>query len=158
MAAPNMRKAREVYGVLLGALEDRGWKYSADENDFSVNYALENDDFSIGYSIALHLSNELIELYAVLPFEFSEDLITEGAVAVTAINYKLRDGSFDLDLNSGKLLFRLTSSYRDTLIGHGLFRYMMDVSANTVFDYVNLLYLLAEGEIDIDDFLDDVME
>jgi hypothetical protein len=158
MAAPNMRKAREVYGVLLGALESMDWKHTVGEEELSVNYIIENDDFSIGFSISLHLQNELIELYASMPLTFPEDLRAEGAIATTAINYKLRDGSFDLDLADGKMLFRMTSSYCDTLIGHGLFRYMINTSSSTVFHYVNLLYLLAEGEIDIDSFLDDVME
>ena len=158
MAAPNMRKAREVYGVLLGALEDMGWKFSVNEDDFTVDYIMKNKDFSINFAFSLLLEKQLVELYARLPFEFPEDLLTEAAIAVTAINYKLRDGSFDLKLDGGILYFRLTSSYCDTLVGHGLFRYMATASRDTVFGYVNLLYLLAEGQIDIDDFLDDVME
>ena len=89
----------------------------------------------------------------MLPFTFGEDKRLEGAIALNQINYTLVDGSFDYNYEDGRVIFRLTSSYRESLISKELFGYMIACLAVTVDKYNDKLLVLAKGGTTLEDFL-----
>jgi hypothetical protein len=64
------------------------------------------------------------------------------------------DGCFDYDLSDGQILFRLTSSYRDSLLSEALFEYMVMVSASTIDKYNDRFFMLAKGMISLEQFIE----
>ena len=74
------------------------------------------------------------------------------SIATCQANYRLADGSFDYDFREGKVFFRMTSSYRDSLISQNLLEYMMACAAFTVDAYNDKFLMLAKGQMAIEEF------
>jgi hypothetical protein len=83
-----------------------------------------------------------------------EDKRVEGAIAVSVANYGLVDGSFDYDISDGEIRYRLTSSYRESILSDDLFEYMIMCAASTVDDYNDRFFMLAKGMIDVEKFVE----
>ena len=58
-----------------------------------------------------------------------------------------------VSLVDGSITFRMTASFRESVIGEGLFNYMIDCAAATVDQFNDKLYALNEGLIDVSAFL-----
>ena len=75
------------------------------------------------------------------------------ALAISQINNNLADGSLDYDMRDGSILFRLTISYIDSIIGEEALFYQLLVSFQTIDEYNDKLFLVSNGSISIEDFL-----
>lgn len=89
-----------------------------------------------------------------MPFDIPEDKRIDMAIAVNIANYGIIDGSFDYDISDGDLRFRMTTSYRESILGKELFEYMFMVSALTTDEYNDKFMMLAKGLISIEQFID----
>ena len=145
--------AKQVYQTLCDVIENREWKFEKEEDDFIVHFGVRGDDLPMNFILVVDVERQLIRLMSPLPFNMDEDKRIEGAIATCAATYRLVDGSFDYDLSDGQIVFRMTASFRDSMIGEGLFDYMIDCSCFTVDEYNELFFALDAGVIDIEDFL-----
>ena len=148
----HMQEARQVYNNLVNMLETRDWKFERFDDDLVIRSGIKGEDLPIEFIIFIKPQNQVIQFISKLPFSVPEDKRVEAAVAVSIANYGLVDGSFDYDINDGELRYRLTSSYRASLIGDDLFEYMIMCAASTVDDYNDRFFMLCKGMIDIEKF------
>ena len=95
---------------------------------------------------------ELVRMLSQLPFAFSEEKRVEGAIATCQATFRLVDGSFDYDYKTGGILFRLTSSFRGSLISKEMLAYMVDCSCFTIDQYNDKFLMLDKGVLTIEDF------
>lgn len=149
----NMKNALSVYNTLCAMLDEKQVRYEKHTNDLVVTFTLTGDDFPMQYVINIDAKRELVRLLSPIPALFEGDTRIAGAIATSQINYNLADGSFDFDYNKGKVLFRMTSSFKDSLISKDLFEYMVAVAGMTIDEYNDKLYMLAKGMLSIEDFL-----
>ena len=70
------------------------------------------------------------------------------------MNDRLVDGSFDFDMAEGRISFRLTTSYIESILGKKLFEYMLMVSASTIDEYNDKFLMISKGMISFEQFLD----
>lgn len=73
---------------------------------------------------------------------------------LTVVNDMLVDGSFDFDMAKGRVSFRLTASYIESILGKELFECMLMVSATTIDEYNDKFLMIAKGMISFDQFLE----
>jgi len=92
-------------------------------------------------------------LYSKLPFTVPEDKRIEASIAISVINYTIVDGSFDYNLLNGNIIFRLTSSFRESMIAATTLEYMLYVSCNTVDEYNDKLFMLCKGALSLEDII-----
>ena len=104
--------------------------------------------------IILRSDKQIISVISPMPFRMKKEMIPDAALAVAAANHGLIDGSFDLNLYTGEIRFRLTSCYRGSLLSEELFSYLMFISAETVDQYNDRFQGLNDGTLDIQEFLD----
>jgi len=97
---------------------------------------------------------EYVSFFSKLPFNVEEDKRIDVALAICAVNYWLADGSFDYDLSDGSILFRLTSSYKESTLGEALFEYMVVVSAATVDNYNDKFFMMSKGMMTYQQFIE----
>ena len=154
MAEQDMKKAVEVYGTLCSMLDNINWKYDKIEEKLMIKSGVKGDDLPIDFIVVVKPRNQVVQFISSMPFNMPEDKRVEGALAVCTANYGLVDGSFDYDLSDGQILFRLTSSYRDSLLSEALFEYMVMVSASTIDKYNDLFFMLAKGMITLEQFME----
>ena len=149
-----MQQAKQVYASLIDMLDTRNWKYEKFENDLVVRSGIKGDDLPIEFIIFVKPKNQVVQFISKLPFNIPEDKRVDAAVAVSVANYGLVDGSFDYDISDGEIRYRLTSSYRESLLGADLFEYMIMCAASTVDDYNDRFFMLSKGMIDVQKFIE----
>lgn len=145
-------QAKKVFEVLCSAIEGRSWTYEKKEDTYTVIFHVSGEDIPMPFGIQIDPESALIRLTSPLPFSMPEGKRVEGAIAVSAVNYGLADGNFDYDLANGSIVFRMTTSYRDSVIGEKLFQYMISNACQTVDAYNDKFLMLAKGLIEINAF------
>lgn len=145
--------AHKVFAGLCDALDAREWHYDKDEEKLAVHFGVKGDDIPIKIAMFVDVERQLIRLLSPLPFSMSEDKRIEGAVATCEFTDRLADGSFDFDISTGEIFFRMTASFRESVIGEKLFQYMISRACQTVDDYNDTLLALNKGVIDINKIL-----
>lgn len=149
-------RAKEVYEALCASIENRGWHYSKEEALLLVHFGVSGEDIPMQFIIVVDENRQLVRLMSRLPFNMEEDKRIEGAIATCAATNKLANGCFDYDIQKGSITFRMTASYRESDISDGLFRYMINCSAQTVDEYNDKFFAISKGLLSISDFLDSI--
>lgn len=152
--ADEMARAKETFETLCLMLDKRGWKYDKHEDDLTIKSGVKGDDLPIEFIMRVNPKNQIVSFISWLPFKVEESKRIDVALATCVANYGLADGSFDIDLSDGEIIFRLTSSFRDSALGEDLFEYMLMVSASTVDLYNDRLFMVAKGVMTLQQFIE----
>lgn len=150
----DMKKAKEVFNSLTRMLDTRDWKYEKHEEDLFIKSSIRGDDLPVDFFVLVKPNSEVVQFISSLPFRMPEDKRVDGAIAVCKANYGLINGSFDYDLSDGEIRFRLTTSYRDTVLSDDLLEYMIMVSASTVDNYNDKFFMMAKGMLTVQQFIE----
>jgi hypothetical protein len=153
MEEKQLNQAKAAYKSLCEMLDDNGWRYDKDEQELAISCSAQGDDLPIDIYMKVDAARNLVLLYSQLPFTVEENRRTELAVAVSVANYGIVDGSFDYDFKNGKILFRLTSSYKESLVGKAMFEYMLFVSCNTIDHYNDKLLAVAKKDMSYEEII-----
>lgn len=151
-----LKQAKATFTTLCKHLDEKGWKYDVvdkAEDEFAIKSGVGTNDFPVEFIITVDAKTMLVSYLSILPFKAPEDKIVDMALATTAVNYRLADGSFDLGLETGSIIFRLTSSFRESLLGADLFDYMIIVATTTVDRYNDKFFMLSKGMMSFEDFI-----
>ncbi len=153
MADEKLERAQKVYGTMSSTLDSHEWHYKKDEEKLSIDCGAQGEDLPMEITIKVDAERQLIMLLSHLPFVISEDKRLDVAIAVSAVNDKLVDGSFDYNIADGHMFFRMTSSFIESEIGNELFTYMLMVSCHTIDEYNDKFLMLGKGMMSIEDFI-----
>lgn len=146
-----IKNAETIFNTLCEALNDRKWKYDKHPEDNVVHFVVGGEDIPMEFVIHIDAERELVRMMSQLPFTFSEAKRLDGAIATSQANYKLVDGNFDYDFATGKIFFRLTSSFRGSLISKDLLNYMIDGSCYMVDEFNDKFLMIDKGMLTVDD-------
>ena len=151
--ARNGMTAKEAFKAVCNMLDSANLKYDTDVSELKIICGIQGDDFPVRMQIMIDEDHTLVALYSQMPFDVPEDKRIEFALAISKVNNSLADGSFDYDMRDGSILFRLTLSYCDSVIGSEAFFYQLLVSFKTIDQYNDKFFMLSKGAISIEDFL-----
>ena len=146
--------AAKVYQTLCDAIDARGWRYQKEEEKMLVHFGVSGDDIPMRFVIVVDAERQLIRLMSPLDFKICEAKRMEGAIATCVASYGLADGSFDYDLSDGTIVFRMTASFRESVIGEGLFQYMISCACSMVDEYNEQFLAIDKGMMSITDFIE----
>ena len=146
--------AREVYNTLCTAIENRNWNYEKEEEKLLVHFGVNGDDIPMQFILVVDEDRQLIRLMSPLPFNMSEEKRMDGAIATCVASFGMADGSFDYDLTDGQIVFRMTASFRGSIIGDGLFQYMISCACAMVDKYNDQFLAINKGVMSINDFIE----
>lgn len=149
----DLERAKYIFSTLCQALDKNDWRYKKDEEDLSIECGAQGDDLPIELKIRVDAERQLVLLISFLPFAISEEKRIDVAIAVSTINNVLVDGCFDYDVSSGKLLFRMTNSFMDSMLSEEVFTYLLLCSCKTIDDYNDKLLMLSKGLLSIEQFI-----
>ncbi|MBQ9930359.1 MAG: hypothetical protein IJO72_06240 [Oscillospiraceae bacterium] len=148
-----MAQAKKVYQTLCEAIERRNWKFGKDEEKLLVHFGVRGEDLLMQFILIVDAERQLIRLLSPMPNKMSEGKRMEGAIATCAASYGLVDGSFDYNLPTGEIIFRMTASFRSSEIGEGMLQYMISCACAVVDKYNDQFLGIDKGEISIADFI-----
>lgn len=150
----NLAKAQEVYESLCKSLDSIDWKYEKEPEKFTIVSSVTGDDFPMGFIMRVSPRNEVVSFISWLPFDVPEDKRVDIAIAVCVANQGLVDGSFDFDISDGTLSFRLTSSYKESVLSEELFKYMLGVSTGTIDLYNDKFFMIIKNMMTVQQFIE----
>lgn len=153
-----IRQAKAAYDTLCEMLKDREWHYESDEDNFTIMCGARGEDLPMEIRVQVDPERLIVTLLSQMPFSVPEDKRVEMALAVSAVNYALVDGSFDYNFVDGTLLFRMTSSYRESLVGKDMFEYMLYVSCKTIDDYNDKFLMIIKEKMTLEDLVKFIAE
>mgnify|MGYP004498038665 CR=1 FL=1 len=155
MTEEMLKKSGEiVYATICKMFDNLGYHYERHDDDLVVSCTVKGEDIPMDILFIVRSERQLVQLLSPMPFTVPEDKRMEMAIAVTAASNNLVDGSFDFDLSNGRIVFRQTSSYMESILGEELFTYMLMVSARTIDDYNDKFLMLAKGMMTLDQFIE----
>ena len=158
MAVDKINAAKAVYDTVCEALGDREWHFDADPEKMMIRTGVIGDDLPMDIVIDVNVGRQLLLVVSVLPMTVPEDRRVEMAVAISFINNILVDGSFGFDLKSGRIIFRLTSSFIESTIGKDAFQYMLSCSCSMIDEFNDKLMMISHGMLSADDFISSQMQ
>lgn len=138
----DLKQAQAVFKALCDQLDSRGWHYKKDQENLMIECGVQGEDLPMELRVRVDKERKIVSLLSQIPFVVPENRRSALAVAVSAANFMMIDGSFDYNYLTGKIIFRMTSSFLDSLIGKELFGYMISCSCYTI-DVFNDKFLLV---------------
>ncbi len=148
-----LRLAQSTFETLCHALDNMEWRYKADASKLMIQFGVSGEDIPMQFVVLCDAQRQLIRLMSFLPFKMGEDKRIEGAVATNYVNYQLAEGCFDYHVGDGQIIFRMTSSFRESLISPELFIHMIQLACFTVDKYNDRFLMISKGLLSIDDFI-----
>ncbi|MBE6960790.1 MAG: hypothetical protein E7448_08760 [Ruminococcaceae bacterium] len=145
--------AQQVYQTLCDSLDHCNLKYGKEEEKLLVHFGMNGEDIPLHFIIFVDVDKQLVTALSPLPFKMSEAKRMEGAIAACAATYGMVDGSFDYNLETGSITFRLTVAFMDSKLGEGVFKYMIGCSGAMAEKYNDMFFALDKGVIGLEDFL-----
>lgn len=139
------REAQNVFKSLCEMLDSNDLGYKKDEEKLSVQIKFKGEDIPMTFDIHVDEKRDLVVIRSMLPFKAEDDRLVEMTIAICQINYVLADGSFDIDVRDGELSFKLTSSYKSSLLSKSSLEYMIGISCATVDRYNDKLMEVNAG-------------
>lgn len=150
----DLEMGKKIYGELCQALDNHDWNYDRHDEDLTITMGMRGDDLPIEMIIRVNAPAQVVSVFSVVPVTIPEDKRVDVAMAVCIANNNLVNGGFDLDLEKGRLVWRLCTTYRGSLLGSEAYQYMVIVSASTVDKYNDRFLMLAKGMIDLAKFVE----
>lgn len=148
-----LKQAQTTFATLCQALKEHEWHCEKDENDLSIECGAQGEDLPMRITIKVDADRQLVLLLSHLPFITPEDKRLDTAVAVSFVNNMLVDGSFDYDIKSGHMIFRMTNSFLESELGKDAFVYMLFCSCQTIDEYNDKFLMLSKGLMSLEQFL-----
>ncbi len=147
-------QAKQVYQAFCTMMDREEWNYTKREEDLIIDTGARGEDLPMDLKIRVDAERELVQVFSRLPYAIPQDKRLEIAVAVSIINNQLVHGCVDFDRASGNLFFRMTNSYRDSLISDEVYKYLLYCACQTIDSFNDKLLMLSKGIIDIEKFIE----
>lgn len=146
------KMGKTVYETICAMLDEKGYRYQRHDDEYYVSCGLIGEDLPMDMILAVHPERQIVRLISPIPFTVPEDKRVDIALATTVVNDRIVDGSFDFDLSKGRICFRCTASYIESILGKELFSYMLHISASTVDEYNDKFLMICKGIVSFEDF------
>lgn len=155
MSEANMKHAKEVYETLVRMLDTRDWNYDRDDERLLIKSSIKGDDLPVEFIIIVDAEREVVSYLSKLPFAIPEEKRIDGALAVCVANNGMVNGSFDYDIKTGEILFRLTTSFKSgSVLSEDLLEHIIMLSAVMVDNYNDKFLMLAKGVLSLQQFIE----
>ena len=151
--ADNLRKpALDNYALICQCLDELEIKYEKEEDKLSVHFPFMSEQKEVIYvGFYVRESQQLISLNIFPDYKVNQSKIIEMAIATSQFNYFLYDGSLDLNVGTGEMLFRMTSNFWDSLLSVEVIKQMLVVGINSASEKFSILKKLNNDEVKLDD-------
>lgn len=147
-----MAEGKVVFDNLVQHLHNIKLNFEAKELEdrYMIKFNMSGDDIPMRFFIYVNPAHQIITLHSPMPVTFPADKIDVACKAICAINYRLTDGDFQIDVRDGEVIFNMSNCYAGSLISSEVFNYMLGMSINIVDEFNDKLLMLSKGLIDIE--------
>jgi len=146
----NTQKAIHNFCSMMDSMD---FKYDLKEDEQLIITGVKGEEMNIPLKIFFVEEIQLVTVFSKLPFEIPKDKRLDLAVALCAVNNRLANGTFDIDLSDGTIVFRLSNSYAGSELGKDTYEYLLFGTCHVVEEYNDKFYMLSKGITDLESFL-----
>lgn len=147
-----LKGAKRVFDTMIDFLEDAKLNYERDDENLAVTLGLSGEDLPMVFNMRVIPGLEAIVCASVFPFTVPEDKASEVSLIINLVNVKMQLGNFEFNPADGRISFRVSSNYTDSIIGKNLFAMLLTIANTMVEEYNDKFFMYIKGKIDIDDF------
>lgn len=147
------QQAENVYKILCKMLDDKEVHYEKHEEDLLVKFGMSGDDLPMQFLMFVDKDRYLLRLLSPMSFAVQEDKRVDMALAINAINNRFSEGSFDYEISSGRICFRVASSYADCEIGARVPEYLLYMASVLVDEYNDKFLMFSKGAITLEQLI-----
>ena len=149
--------SEEIASAVREHLDDKGWTYRFEDDNgvFRFGLNISGNLRSIQYLIDIRDTD--YNVYAVSPLSAdkdNEDQLRRMSEAVNRINYGLRDGNFELDLNDGEIRYKSYVNCEDSSLSEAMVRRSIGVPAAMFTRYSKAIIGIIFSDGDPKDLVD----
>ncbi|MFR7819767.1 hypothetical protein [Candidatus Pseudoruminococcus sp.] len=134
-----MISANRVYESLLNIVRKNKYDFDDDEEIMTVNFDVQSKESTVPFTMTVDVERQLIRLYSPLDVQIDENNRFEACVNICKCSCELDMGSFDYDLYSGSIEFRMTTSFNGSLISDRQMENMISYTCEVVKKYTDRL-------------------
>ena len=151
-----LERAAQVYQLIKSHLSSKGMKFDPHDDDKVITMTAQGEDLPMPVLIRVIGDREVLHISSPLPGRIPEDKRIDTAVALAAINNHLMNGNFDLDLDSGLVVYRVCQSFHDNDISEEQIHYLLAIVFITMDEYNDTLFMMAKGMLTLEQLLEKV--
>lgn len=147
------KRAQEAYDALRASLDGMTIKYKESAGAlYRVEFEMTGKFIPMKYSIVIDPARQVILMFVYLLFRVPEDRREDVAVVTSFANFMLADGSFDFDIDDGSIVYRMASSFKESLVGKGLFDRMLTYAFGVADRLGFRMFVVSRGMMTPDEF------
>ncbi len=154
--ADQKQVAGKWYKSMCKMLDNKGWTYDREEEKFKISCKAEGENGVLDIRMYLDDERDLAVVWVFIDLHVPEEMRETMAHAVNIVNYILVHGAYDFNQEKGNLLYRCTSSYRDSIVSEEWFRYLLDVSCSSADTYIEKFRRVIKGYLTLDELYDEL--
>jgi hypothetical protein len=152
-----MEEASQVYRTLKLMLEISDLRFEKYDDELVLRCGFDTDTQPVDLTIYVRAKEQVILTLSHIPCKFSDDKRVEGAIATSLVNYDLSEGSFDYNFLDGEIRFKHSLTFCGMTILPEFVSHLLQYSVETVNKYRDLFCKLADAEITLNKFLEQII-
>lgn len=146
-------EANATYKTLCSALDNMGWKYKKEESNLVVRTSARGKDLLIDLYMCVDVGKQVMYLKSAMPFVISaKEKQADVVMAVNLANFSMLNGTFELDVESGYLDFKMVVPFMQSIISEEVCKYMVNLSCQMVDKFNDKFFAIYGGNMTLDDF------
>jgi len=153
MAEEVSKQALAVFSTISKVLEKEEFNFQKDEEKLEFRFGARGNDLPVDIIITVIPGRDLITFLSFLPFKGVGEKMTDIAMAICEINFKITAGCFSMSLKNGAIAFQISQSFKGSLISEELIKDILYTTFFTVDEYNDKLFDVSRGKLAASDIL-----
>lgn len=151
--------AKALFSTLCATLDDMQWKYTKEQGDkddgedYVIRTNVKGDDFTMVFFLVVDVGRQLLYVKSPLPFKAPQERRELVAQAVVAANYRMLNGSFEMDLTDGYVAFKVVVPFAESIISQVTCKYVVLMACKMTDVFGGAIKNVSDGEWDLQRFM-----
>lgn len=148
-----LQKSKEIFDGFCEYLKSNDCRFNKDDENLVAFFIIKSDNIEIKFIAKAEVNRETLRIMAMLPVNFGSGKRIDGAMVTTIATSGMANGSFDYDISSGNVMFKIAESYMGSKISPTVYDYMVDCAMMTIAEYYGKFLAVSEGKMTVPEFM-----
>ena len=148
-----LQKSKEIFDGFCEYLKSNDCRFNKDDENLVVFFIIKSDNIEIKFIAKAEVNRETLRIMAMLPVNFGSGKRIDGAMVTTIATSGMANGSFDYDISSGNVMFKISQSFVGSKISPAVYDYMVDCAMMTIAEYFGKFLAVSEGKMTVPQFM-----
>lgn len=151
------KSAQTEFKSVCSVLDSRYWQYEKNEDALEVNFTADGKTMPLSVRVKVNPEHMTVTVFVyMLPVELPEGKDAQLAIAAALLNEEVVHGSFDVDFSARRMFFRVSTSYRNSVIDEEAYFYLIAVAFSTVDNVAATIKALCDGKVNVEQMLEKI--